>query len=181
MTIERMIEIIGIKKPTKKLLENKKMYQLYKYYILNDDVDIYDCGVELDEKAFLYLLNNMHSVRNIACILSNVPDMLNINYNTRELSSFYNLYDPEVVEYSTSANILIDEEYLKYASKEWTEDTLLNQEKVLHVGEKKMVLRENAHKPYEDEYIPSFTQNLEALKKAKDSGRLEKAIERLSE
>ena len=180
MTMNELLNAVGIKKPSLRIKKHPKMLQVLKY--CNDhDIDIYENGMDINEDAFLVLLENIHSIETLAEILKNSAVLLSIDFNPKEIALFYNLYDPEVLQYNTESEILIDKEYLKYATKEWTEKYFLAQPKVLHVSKNRMMLRNNPRDCYDEDYLETSLLNLVALKKAKDLGLLKEAIKKISE
>ncbi len=175
--MEELIKALGIKNPTKKIKEHPKMLQLLEYTKLHD---IYEHDFDIQEDAFITLLENINSLDVLLNILKKSYILLGINYHALEYANFFNLYDPGVLDYSLDAAILVDEEYLKYASVEWTQGILKKQEKVLEINDKTLTLKDNEDDDSED-YIESFLLNLVSLKKAKDLGLLKDAIKKLSE
>ena len=177
MDIDELIKILGIKNPTKKIKEHPKMLQLLEY---TKSHDIYEHDFIIQEDAFITLLENINSLDVLLNILKKSYILLGINYHALEYAKFFNLYNPEILDYSLDANILFDEEYLKYASIEWTEEILKNQEKVLEINNKTLTLKDNGDEESVD-YLESFLLNLIALKEAKNLGLLKDAIRKLSE
>ena len=176
--MEELIKALGIKNPTDKIRKHPKMLQLLEYTKLHD---IYEHDFDIQEDAFITLLENINSLDVLLNILKKSYILLGINYSALEYAKFFNIYNPEVLDYYDSESaILVDEEYLKYASVEWTEEILKNQEKVLVINDKTLTLKDNEDEESVD-YIESFLLNLVALKKAKDLGLLKDAIKKLSE
>lgn len=173
MTMKEMLETFGIKNPTSKSINHPKMRQLLNYCNKND-IDIFEHDFLINEDAFLTLVQNIHSFETLMLIVKKASVLLNIDYNPKEMAIFYNYYDPQILQYNLDNEILIDEEYLKYASKEWTEHNFINQRKILVWENDRLILKEN---PYHDEeYIASFDLNVQALKKAKEHNLLKEAI-----
>ena len=72
--------------------------------------------------------------------------------------------------------ILTDNEYLKYASIEWTQDIFSKSELIIKLYENKVKFEENPYNSGDIEYISAFEQNLRVLIIAKKQGRLEEVI-----
>ncbi len=178
MTITELIKILGIKNPTLKIKNHLKMLQLLDFC---NSHDIYEHGFEIKEENFLTLLENINSLEILLEILKNPAVLLNIDFVPKEMACFYNIYNPEILQYSPEAEILIDEEYLKYATKEWTENVLKNQTKILEVSNNKLILKENPYGEDDEEYLESYLLNLVTLKKCKELNLLKEAIEKLSQ
>lgn len=178
MTVKELLKVIGIKKPTIKLMTHPKLIQ-----VLNccneQDITVYEHDFVINEDAFIVFLDNIHSIETLFELLKNVSFLLSINYNPKEIAIFYNLYDSKKLQYNEDSEILIDDEYLMYATKEWTENTFIKQDKVLYISDKRMILKPNLKKIDEDDYVESYLLNLIALKKAKELGLLKEAIKKL--
>ena len=217
MDIEKLIKILEIKNPTDKIREHPKMLQLLQYIKLHDiysnvpdeniiftengeedDVEypVFDYDnfmYKINEDAFITLLENINSFEVLIKMLRREYLLVCINYNALEDAKFFNIYDPDVVIRSLEADILVDEEYLKYASVEWTVEVLMKHPKVLQIKGKKLTLKDNVMPEYNsvywdtdhnEDYIINkfrFELNLRALNKAKKLGLLKEAIKMLSE
>ena len=72
--------------------------------------------------------------------------------------------------------ILTDNEYLKYASIEWTQDIFSKSELIIKLYENKVKFEENPYNSGDIEYISAFEQNLRTLAKAKKQGKLKEII-----
>lgn len=180
MTIKEFIEATKIKVSTKEIYQSTKVKQLMDY-INEHDIEIYENDIAIKEEAFLELLENIHSLDVFLKILSRTADVLSINYHPRELAMFYNMYDPDKfdgISYE-EAKILLDEEYLKYASKEWTESKLLSYPRTLHVSSSRIISRKNNKSEYDEDYIEPIYINLRALNDAKDRKLLKEAVSRI--
>lgn len=181
IALKDFIKALNIKLTTKEIYKDTKVKQLIKY-INDNNIDIYENGLYINEQAFLELLHNIHSLDTFIKILYSNANLLNINYHVKEMIMLYNMYDPKKVGYMPyeEFSILLDKEYLKYASKEWTEDYFINYPRILHVYKDRVISKCN--NKYEDEvdYIRPLFLNLEALKKAKENGLLKEAINKIS-
>ena len=176
MTKEELLNTLGIKHPTDSLLNHPKVLELLNYCNIND-ATIYEGNFEIKEEAFKILLENIHSFETLLVILHNTGVLLSLEYHPKEIALFYNLYDSEKLQYSEYADILISDEYLKYASKEWTEDVFLHEERVLYFDNQSFMLQE----PSPNDEAPIYLLNLTALKKAQDRGLLKEAIAKFME
>ena len=178
MTINELIKGLNIKNPTSKIKNHPKMFQLLDFC---NSHDIYRSHIYIGEEGFLTLLENINSLETLLIILRNPGVLMDIDYYPEELACFYNIYNPEILQYGPEARILIDEEYLKYATKEWTENVLKNQTKVLEVSNNKLTLKENYYDEDDENSLESYLLNLVALKKCKELNLLKEAIEKLSQ
>ncbi len=180
LTMNDLLDAFGIIHPTQKLKKHPKMQQILNF--CNDNgIDVYEHEKEIQEDAFCILLDEIHSVETLLKIINNTGVFLSLNYYPREIAIFYNLYNPDILQYSEYTEILIDPEYLKYATKEWTEHQFLQQTKVLKVSGQRLSLRENPSGSSEEDFVESYLFNLEALKEAKEKNLLKEAIEKISE
>ena len=210
--MEELIKVLGIKNPTDKIRKHPKMLQLLQYvkshdiylYVSDendiftengeeDDVEYDNYMFKINEDAFITLLENINSFEVLIKMLRREYLLVCINYNALEDAKFFNIYDPDVVIRSLEADILVDEEYLKYASVEWTVEVLMKHPKVLQIKGKKLTLKDNVMPEYNsvywdtdhnEDYIINkfrFELNLRALNKAKKLGLLKEAIKMLSE
>lgn len=176
MTKEELLNAFGIKQPTDSLLNHPKVLELLNYCNIND-ATIYEGALEIKEEAFKVLLENIHSFETLLVIMHNTGVVLSLEYHPKEIATFYNLYNPKKLQYSEDANILITDEYLKYASKEWTEDIFFNEERVLHINNQNFILKEKS--AFDD--TPTYLLNLKALEEAQDMGLLKEALAKFME
>lgn len=174
MTTKELLETFGIKNPSLKLIKHPKVLQILAY-CNQFDVTLYEHDFEIQEDVFLIFLDNINEIATLLKLLKRTDILLNLNFNPQEIARFYNLYDSEKLQYSEYTKILIDDEYLKYATKEWTEMKLLKENKVLSITNKEIKLIDNK------EEVDSFLLNLISLQKAHDLGLLFEAISKLSE
>ncbi len=179
MTMKELIKILGIKTQNSQLQKHPKMIAFLNY-INEKDLDIYEHGFTIKEESFQILLENSNSFNTLLKILKQSCVLLNLDFQPKEIARFYNLYNPQILQYSINSKILIDPEYLKYATKEWTEEKFVNHQKVLYVSPKRIILKDNPHKPDEEDYIDNYLLNLTALQKAKDLNLLKEAILKLN-
>lgn len=181
IALKDFIKALNIKLTTKEIYKDTKVKQLIKY-INDNNIDIYENDLYINEEVFLELLHNIHSLDTFVRILYSNASLLNINYHVKEMIMLYNMYDPRKIGYMSydEFSILIDKEYLKYASKEWTEDYFINYPRILHVYKDRVVSKCNTR--YEDEvdYVRPLFLNLDALKKAKENGLLKEVINKIS-
>ena len=176
MTKEELLNALGIKHPTASLLNHPKVLELLNYCNIND-ATIYERDLEIKEDAFKILIENIHSFETLLTILHNTGVILSLEYYPKEIATFYNLYNSKKLQYSEDVNILIDEEYLKYASKEWTEDVFINEERLLCIDNQSFTLKE----PKSLDDAPIYLLNLAALKEAQERGLLKEAIAKFME
>ena len=181
INLKEFINATKIKLTTKEIFKDTKAEQLIKY-INDNDIDIYENDLYIKEESFLDLLHSIYSLDVFLKILDNTSNILSIDYHSKEMAMLYNMYDPQKIEYMPydEFSILLDNEYLKYASKEWTENYLINYPRILYVYKDKIISRKNTK--YEDEvdYVHPLYLNLEALKKAKEYHLLKEAINKIS-
>lgn len=181
ITLRDFIEATKIKLTTKEIYQSTKVKQLIDY-INEYNIDIYESDISINEEAFLELLENVHSLDVVIKILSKTSDLLSINYRSKQIATFYNLYDVDKFEDLSyeEAKILLDEEYLKYASKEWTESKLLSYPRVLHISSNSRIIsRKNSKSEDDEDYIEPIYINLKALEKAKQNKLLKEAVLRI--
>lgn len=181
ISLKDFIQATSIKLTTKEIFKDTKANQLIQY-INDNNIDIYENDLNINEKSFLELLHSVHSLDTFLKILNNIANILSIDYHYQEMAMLYNMYDPQKIGYMpyNEFSILLDNEYLKYASKEWTENYLINYPRILHVYKDKIISRKS--NKYEDDvdYIHPLYLNLEALKIAKENNLLKEAIEKIS-
>ena len=168
------LQNIGVKL-TKKIQSNPKLTQIVNY-IKNNNIICLANSNYINEEKFLYFITNMKSINSIIEVLNNDVYLLNFNYNYKELVKFFNIYNPKKIDMIGGSMILTDNEYLKYASIEWTQDIFSKSELIIKLCENKVELEENPYKTGDIEYISAFEQNLRTLAKAKRQGKLEKVI-----
>ena len=178
MTVEELLEILGIQKNQHLLINHPKMLQLLAY-CTQEDVSVYEHSFEIKGEAFLVLLEEIHSLQVLVEILKKSSVLLNLNDTPYEIAKFYNLYYPHFLEYSVDSAILIDDEYLKYATKEWTENQFLQFQKILKIEDGKVFLQE--HSSQQEEDIECYLYNLVALKQAKEAHLLKEALQKMME
>ena len=133
----------------------------------------------------MIFLNNINSIEVAARLLGKYRNLMAIEQEPEKVANFFNTYSVENFTYPGEdvASLLLDKEYLKYASVEWTREHVLSFSfgKVLQVSGKKVSTTINAlTDENEDEYIPNVESNIEALKKAQKNKVLKKAIESLA-
>lgn len=180
METKEFLSIIGII-PTKELLDNSKLKQIINY-INENDIVIFDTGIYIKKEAFEILLNDVNSVETIIKILSTDADVMCLNRDAKNITKFYNLYNFKFVEWlGKNTEILIDEEYLKYATKEWTENVLFNSNKIIHIGKERVTIRENPHKKDTSNYIAPIELNIESLIQAKQKGILKEVLQKATQ
>lgn len=180
ITLKEFINATKIKLTTKEIYKNTKVKQLIAY-INEHDIDIYESDISINEGAFLELLENVHSLDTVLKILSSTADLLSINYKAKQIADFYNLYDADKFEGLSyeEAKILLDEEYLKYASKEWTESKLLSYPRIIHVSSKRIISRANSKSEDDEDFVEPIYINLRALEEAKQNKMLKEAVSRI--
>lgn len=176
MTKEELLNALGIKHPTDSLLNHPKVLELLNYCNTND-ATIYEGYMEIKEEPFKVLIENIHSFETLLVILHNTGVILSLEYHPKEIATFYNLYDSNKLQYSEEANILTTDEYLKYASKEWTEDVFFKEERVLYINNQSFTLQASKS----DDEAPAYLLNLVSLQKAQDMGLLKEALAKFME
>ena len=179
MTINDLIKIFGIKDPTDKIKKHPKVIQILDY-CNNHDVILYRHHFYTLEKNFIILIENLNSIETLLKMLKKSVILLNIDFDAYEMAKFYNIYDPNILSYNEDTEILMDEEYLKYTTKEWTENVFFNQKKILTISKNRIYLRRNTISEDSENYIESYLLNLVKLKEAKELGLLKEAIIKLS-
>lgn len=162
--------------PTEEILKNPKMKQIVDYVEAND-IEIYESEEVINSNAFNVLLTNINSIEALAHILNKSSIVGCINYHAETLAKFYNLYDYTKVEWlGERTRILVDAEYLKYATKEWTEDILFKSNKIIHIGKERLIFKENM-----DEDLNPIEHNIRVLQEAKERGILSSVISRATQ
>lgn len=178
MTMIEFLTFLGIENPTEKSMLHPKMKQFLDYCNKMDS-DLYEHSFSIQEDAFLTLLETIHSMEKLLSLLKMSHVLLNINYSPKEIATYYNLYSIDFLPYSEDTKILMDEEYLKYATVEWTEKEFLAKQKVLVVLDDHLSFK-IPHPENEEEEVESYLLNLVALKEAKEKNLLKEAITLLS-
>ena len=117
LNINEFLKLLGVKNPTNKIKKHPKVLQILNYCNQNDK-DLYEHNFSIKEESLIILIENIHSTETLLQILTNVSVLLNLDEYPLQLATFYNLYNPQILTYSEYSDILIDEEYLKYATKE---------------------------------------------------------------
>lgn len=168
------LQNIGVKL-TKKIQSNPKLTQIVNY-IKNNNIICLANSNYINEEKFLYFITNMKSINSIIEVLNNDVYLLNFNYNYKELVKFFNIYNPKKIDMIGGSMILTDNEYLKYASIEWTQDIFSKSELIIKLYENKVKFEENPYNSGDIEYISAFEQNLRTLAKAKKQGKLKEII-----
>ena len=172
-------------KCTKEVEENTKVKQLVTY-INQNHLEYSELGEKVISKdSFLKFMENINSVSDAAKVLQEYRNLSSIGYEPEQVAKFFNVYSPLKFSYPGNyiSELLLDEEYLKLASIEWTREHILTYsfDKLLEIKGRKMIIKENVlTEENEDEYMPSTDQNVEALKTAKKNSLLKKAIESLT-
>ncbi len=177
MNMNELLNTININ--DKKILKNHPKMILFLKYINENNCDIYEHDFAINAKAFQILLETINSFSTLLEILKKSADLLSINFNPKQMANFYNLYNPNIIQYSKDAEILMDQEYLKYTSIKWTEEKFLNLNKVLYITNNRIILKNNPHNPNDYKYIESYLLNLVSLKKAKDLNLMKQALIKL--
>ena len=170
MSSREFLKDLGVE-PTNELVNHPKIKQLIKYL---DDNNTYCVIFEdyIDPEKFLYFIDNMNSIKNIAVLLNQSAFSTLFNFEYEKYIKLYNIYDAEIIPLYACTEVLYDEDYLKFASKEWTQDVFVNSKKVIKLYKDRIVIKDSL------EYIFPFEQNLYTLKKAKKEGKLGEVITR---
>lgn len=176
MNSKEFLKDLGVE-PTKELVNHPKIKQLIKYL---DDNNTYSVIFEdyIRPETFLYFIDNMNSIKNIAVLLNQSVFSTLFNFEYEKYIKLYNIYDAEIIPLYACTEVLYDEDYLKFASKEWTQDVFVNSKKVIKLYKDRIVIKDYNVSPDSLEYISPFEQNLYALKKAKKEGKLGEVITR---
>ena len=176
MSSREFLKDLGVE-PTNELVNHPKIKQLIKYL---DDNNTYSVIFEdyIDPEKFLYFIDNMNSIKNIAVLMRQSVFELLFPYDYEKFIKLYNIYDAEIIPLHACTEVLYDEEYLKFASKEWTQEVFVNSKKIVRLYKNRIVIKEYNVSPDSLEYISPFEQNLYTLKKAKKEGKLGEVITR---
>ena len=156
---------IGVK-ATKEIKDNAKVKQINNY-IEKNDIAYSTSSTYINEDKFLYFILNMKSIPNIIEVLNNESYLLNFNYEYKELVKFFNIYNPKRISMISGAKILTDNEYLKYAGIEWTQNVFSKSELIIKINKDKIQFEQNPYYPEDIRYISAFEQNLRTLVEAK--------------
>lgn len=167
---------IGVK-ATDEIKNNPKIKQIVNY-IKNKDITYLTNFNYINEEKFLYFIINMKSANSIIEVLNNDAYLFNFNYDYKDLVKFFNIYNPKKIDMIAGSMILTDNEYLKYATIEWTQDIFSKSELIIKLYKDKVEFEKNPYNPGDIEYIPAFEQNIRILSKAKKQGKLEEVIHR---
>lgn len=170
---------IGVK-TTKEIKDNAKVKQINNY-IEKNDIAYSTSSTYINEDKFLYFILNMKSIPNIIEVLNNESYLLNFNYEYKELVKFFNIYNPKRISMISGARILTDEEYLKYASIEWTQNVFSKSELIIKLHKDKVQFEQNPYSQKDVRYISAFEQNLRTLVEAKKLGILKDVIKRATD
>lgn len=168
---------------TKEVEENLKVRQLVEY-INKNNIEYSDVGEDIISKdAFIKFIENINSLEVAVKVISKYPNLAGIDSTPELAAKFFNIYDIDIYPGSFVAELIIDKEYLKYASVEWTKTHILNYsfERVLEICNGNISVKDNIlTEENELDFIPGIHQNVEALKIAKKNNILKRAIERLN-
>ena len=167
-------------KATKEIKDNAKVKQINNY-IEKNDIAHSTSSTYINEDKFLYFILNMKSIPNIIEVLNNESYLLNFNYEYKELVKFFNIYNPKRISMISGARILTDEEYLKYASIEWTQNVFSKSELIIKLHKDKVQFEQNPYSQKDVRYISAFEQNLRTLVEAKKLGILKDVIKRATD
>ena len=170
------LQNIGVK-ATKEIQSNPKIKQIINY-IENSDIKYLANFNYINEEKFLYFIINMKSANSIIEVLNNDAYLFNFNYDYKELVKFFNIYNPKKIDMIAGSMILTDNEYLKYATIEWTQDVFSKSELIIKLYKDRVEFEENPYNPEDIKYISAFEQNLRILVEAKKQGKLEEVIRR---
>lgn len=170
---------IGVK-ATDEIQNNPKIKQIINY-INNNDINYRAVAKYTNEEKFLYFIENMKSINSIIEVLNNDSYLLNFNYEYKELVKFFNIYNPKRISMISGAKILTDNEYLKYAGIEWTQNVFSKSELIIKINKDKIQFEQNPYYPEDIRYISAFEQNLRTLSDAKKKGILKEVIKRATD
>ena len=165
---------IGVK-ATYEIKNNPKIKQIVNY-IKNNKITSLANSNYINEEKFLYFIINMKSANSIIEVLNNDTYLLNFNYDYKDLVKFFNIYNPKKIDMIAGSMILTDNEYLKYATVEWTQDVFSKSELIIKLYKDRIEFEKNPYNPEDIKYISAFEQNLRILVEAKKQGRLEEVI-----
>lgn len=167
---------------TKEIEENLKLRQLVEY-IHKNNIEYSEVGEDIISKeAFRKFIENIKSIKVASKVIGKYPNLAPIEFNPELVAKFFNIYDISIYPGSFVAELLVNEEYLKYASVEWTQEHILSFsfDKIIEIEKDTIIVKENKlTEENEDRYLPGMHQNVEALKKALKKGILKQAIESL--
>lgn len=181
MDIKTLCNIFNFK-CTKEIKENLKVRQLVEH-INQNNIEYSDVEEDiLSKEAFIKFIENINSLKVATKVISEYPNLAGIEFNPELVAKFFNIYDISIYPGSFVAELLVNEEYLKYASVEWTKEHILSFSfnKVLEIKENKIIVKDNIlTEDNEDKYMPGMHQNIEALKFAMKNNILKETIESL--
>lgn len=174
--------VFGLKKCTKEMENDEKLKQLIEY-ISKNKLDYKSIGDNnISPKSFMSFLHNINSVERAVIALKKFPDNLSIDFAPESVAKFFNIYDPKEFSYpgSFAAELLTDDEYLRYATPEWTNSHILNYSynKVLSIDDNNVISVNDNYLTQENEevYESSMDINIDQLVIAKERGILKEAI-----
>ena len=170
---------IGVK-PTKEIKNNPKTKQIINYIEKNNIAYLTNSNY-INEEKFLYFILNMKSILNIIEVLNTESYIVSFNYEYKDLVKFFNIYNPKRISMISGAKILTDEEYLKYASIEWTQNVFSKSELIIKLHKDKVQFEQNPYSQKDVRYIAAFEQNLRTLVEAKKLGILKDVIKRATD
>ena len=181
MDIKKLCNVFNFE-CTKEIEENLKLRQLVEY-INKNNIEYSEVGEDIISKeAFIKFIEKIKSIKVASKVIGKYPNLAPIELNPELVANFFNIYDISIYPGSFVAELLVNEEYLKYASVEWTQEHILSFsfDKIIKFEKNKIIVKENKlTEENEAEYLPGMHPNVEALKKAFKKGVLKQAIESL--
>ena len=178
-TIEEALKLIHVKPD---MVKDHPKVKAFIQYVKDNDLYLGETNVGMNSDDFIRLVEGIQSFTTLSKILAKPRDFLSVSSQCDNMIKWYNIYNPEKLDcifHKEEASILIDKEYFKYASVEWTEDIFQHIEKVLVFNGDKYELQDNPLKEDDNEYIDSYSLNVSTLYYAKKNGTLKEAIETL--
>ena len=103
---------------TKEIEENLKLRQLVEY-IHKNNIEYSEVGEDIISKeAFRKFIENIKSIKVASKVIGKYPNLAPIEFNPELVAKFFNIYDISIYPGSFVAELLVNEEYLIYASVE---------------------------------------------------------------
>lgn len=185
MDVKYFCRLIGVPY-SKKLGQNAKLSQLVDY-VTKENIKFYATENKISENSLIEFLSEINSLKTAVKVLSISRHFPDIEREPKTVAKFFNIYSDCTKYYPGEwmSDLLINEEYLKSVSLEWTRDHILDGafDKVLVVCKNKSLrVKSNVlSEENEDTYEPSFYANVDSLKSCIKEDKLDKAIKMLSE
>ena len=176
-TYEKILSNIGIKEAKDEIIKDTKVTEFLNY-IINCKDELKISEEELDINSFLYMVKNIKSFDVLLHMLNDTLIRKTMVYHLEEIVEWYNVYNPQKIRWYAreDAKLLLDEEYLKVATVDWTENSFFQLDSYFYYENGEYKLESSSIKPNDFGYIPPFYENVHTLNEEKRKGRLDKAI-----